>query len=128
MLISATIEKLWPPRLNRLFPCRYNELVVRRAVFLLAVSLLLCPALRAQQPSAWGRTLVVIPFENTSSAPGLDWLGEGFAEALRSQLDSPVLYVATREERLRAYDRQGIPGGLHPSRATVLSACRTDGR
>jgi len=92
---------------------------VRRAVFRLALSLLLCAALHAQETSSWGRTLVVIPFENSSPAPALDWLSEGFAEGLRWQLDSPVLYVATREERLQAYDRLGIPSGVHPSRATV---------
>ena len=66
-----------------------------------------------------GRTLVVIPFDNTSPTPGLEWLGEAFPAAFRWQLDSPVLYVVTREERLRAYDRQGIPAGVHPSRATI---------
>jgi Tfp pilus assembly protein PilF len=30
-----------------------------------------------------------------------------------------VLYVASRDERLRAYDRQGVPAGVHPSRATL---------
>jgi tetratricopeptide (TPR) repeat protein len=73
----------------------------------------------AQPPEGSGRTLLVIPFENSSPTPGLEWLGEGFAETLRSQLDSPLLYVATREERLRAYDRQAIPAGIHPSRATL---------
>ncbi len=96
---------------------------MRRAVSLLTVSLCLCAALPAQESSTSGATLLIIPFEvpfeNTSSAPRLDWLGEGFAEALRAQLDSPVLYVATREERLRAYDRLGIPAGVHPSRATL---------
>ncbi|MFZ0478631.1 MAG: tetratricopeptide repeat protein [Terriglobales bacterium] len=92
---------------------------MRRGLCLLAVSLLFCAALPAQQASASGRTLVVLPFEDSTPSPALEWLGEGFAEALRWQLDSPVLYVATREERLRAYDRQSIPAGLHPSRATI---------
>ena len=63
--------------------------------------------------------MVVIPFENTSPTPGLEWLSEAFPEVFRQQLNSPVLYVARREERLRAYERQGIPGNLHPARATV---------
>jgi len=105
---------------ERALPCRYNRIVVRRAVCLLWLSMLVCVAVSAQQPEGWGRTLVVIPFENSSPTPGLEWLGEGFAETLRWQLDSPLLYVATREERLRAYDRQGIPAGLHPSRATLF--------
>jgi tetratricopeptide (TPR) repeat protein len=63
----------------------------------------------------------VIPFENVSPTPGLDleWIGESFPEAFHEQLNSPVLYVASRDERLRAYDRQGIPAGVHASRATI---------
>ena len=63
--------------------------------------------------------MVVIPFENTSPTPGLEWVGESFPETFHQQLNSPVLYVASREERLRAYDRQGFPAGVHPSRATL---------
>jgi tetratricopeptide (TPR) repeat protein len=99
--------------------------------FVLLVSLLLQPSLRAQkidtpasaQPVVAqiiaGRTMVVIPFENTSPTPGLEWIGESFPEAFHEQLNSPVLYVASRDERLRAYDRQGIPAGVHASRASL---------
>ena len=108
-------------------PSRYNELVVKRAavlVFVFAVSLLFCPSLRAQDSSAStsasvGRTVVIVPFENASPTPGLEWLGDSFPEAFHQQLNSPVLYVASRDERLRAYERQGIPSGVHASRATL---------
>jgi Tfp pilus assembly protein PilF/TolB-like protein len=73
----------------------------------------------AEADAASGRTLVVIPFENTSPTPGLDWASEAFPEGLRQQLNSPLLYVASREDVVRAYDRQGIPVALHPSRATL---------
>ncbi len=63
--------------------------------------------------------MVVIPFENASPTPGLEWLGESFPEAFHAQLNSPILYVASRDERLRAYDRQGVPAGVHASRATL---------
>ncbi len=63
--------------------------------------------------------MVVIPFENTSPTPGLEWLGDSFPETFNEQLNSPVLYVASRDERLRAYDRQGVPAGVHASRATL---------
>ena len=66
-----------------------------------------------------GRTMVGIPFENASPTPGLEWLGESFPETFHEQLNSPVLYVASRDERLRAYDRQGVPAGVHASRATL---------
>jgi tetratricopeptide (TPR) repeat protein len=100
--------------------------VKRPVVFVFLSSLLLSPLLRAQDAtvSAIGRTviartMIVIPFENLSPTPGLEWLGESFPEAFHEQLNSPVLYVASREERLRACDRQGIPSGVHPSRATL---------
>jgi tetratricopeptide (TPR) repeat protein len=92
---------------------------VKRALHLLLVCWLLIASLPAQQNPPTGRTLVVIPFENTSPTPGLEWLGEAFPATFRSQLDSPILYIASREERLRAYDRQGVPSGVHPSRATI---------
>jgi len=115
---------------DALLPCRYNQLVVKRAaVFVFLVSLLFRSSLRAQDaPSSGrtavgqtvvGRTLVVIPFENVSPTPGLEWLGESFPETFHEQLNSPVLYVASRDERLRAYDRQGVPAGVHASRATI---------
>lgn len=66
-----------------------------------------------------GRTLVVIPFANGSPTPGLEWISESFPETFHQQLNSPVLYVANREERLRAYDRQSVPAGVHASRATL---------
>ncbi len=101
----------------------------RAAVFVFVVSLLFCPSLRAQDVPGSGRsvggqtvvahTMVVIPFENTSPTPGLEWLGESFPETFHQQLNSPVLFVASRDERLRAYDRQGIPAGVHASRATL---------
>jgi Flp pilus assembly protein TadD/TolB-like protein len=93
--------------------------------------MLLCPSLRAQDGAGTaanramlgqivvGQTMVVIPFENNSPTPGLEWLGESFPETFHAQLNSPLLYVASRDERLRAYDRQGIPAGVHPSRATL---------
>jgi tetratricopeptide (TPR) repeat protein len=103
--------------------------VKRAAFFVFVVSLLFCSTLRAQDNPAsgqtvvgrtvGGRTMVVIPFENASPTPGLEWLGESFPETFHEQLNSPVLYVASRDERLRAYDRQGIPAGVHPSRATL---------
>ena len=92
---------------------------MKAAPLLLLFSLFLFVPTRAQEVSSAGHTLVVIPFENLSPTPGLEWLGEAFPATFASQLDSPLLYVVTREERLRAYDRQGIPAGVHPSRATI---------
>jgi tetratricopeptide (TPR) repeat protein len=113
-----------------LFRARYNHLAVKLCAFpvllisLLLVLLLVCSPLFSQEnPAAslsmTGYVMVVIPFENASPTPGLEWIGESFPEWFHQQLNSPLLYVASRDERLRAYDRQGIPAGVHPSRATL---------
>ena len=63
--------------------------------------------------------MVVVPFENQSQSPGLEWIGEAFPEILEERVNSPTLYVIPREDRTRAYDRVGIPNGIHPTRATL---------
>jgi len=73
----------------------------------------------AQSASPGGQTLAVVPFENRSSAPGLEWIGESFPELLEERLVAPDLYVLGRADRLRAYDRMGIPADVHPSHATI---------
>jgi Flp pilus assembly protein TadD/TolB-like protein len=73
----------------------------------------------AQTLPSTGQILLVVPFDNLSNAPGIEWIGEAFPELLQERLNSPTLYVLSREERVRAYDRFGIPTGLHPSRATI---------
>jgi Flp pilus assembly protein TadD/TolB-like protein len=60
-----------------------------------------------------------VPFENQSKAPGIEWISDSFPELIQERIDSPTLYVLTREDRIRAYDRFGIPLELHPSRATI---------
>jgi tetratricopeptide (TPR) repeat protein len=127
------------PPLNQRLLSRYNRVVVKpAAVFVLVATLLfpyaVCiPALRAQNvvdsnptasrettgSPALGRTILVLPFENASPTPGLEWISESFPETLHEQLNSPLLYVASRNERLLAYDRQGVPVGVHPPRATL---------
>ena len=83
------------------------------ALFLLAVSG------AAQTP--WGtRTLLVMPFENQTSAPGLEWIGEAFPEVLSQRMSSARLYVVSREDRTYAFDHSGIPQTVVPSRATIF--------
>jgi Tfp pilus assembly protein PilF/TolB-like protein len=93
---------------------------VKSAVCLWLVTLLVPAAVWAQESAAArGCTVVIIPFENTSATPSLEWVGEAFAENLRSQLDSPLIYIASRAERRQAYERQGVPAGVRPTRATL---------
>src|SRR3954471_13250048 len=75
----------------------------------------------AQSPPGPGQTLVVLPFENVSKAPGLEWIGEAFPEIMGQRLASASgLFVVPRSERVYAFDRLGIPASARPSMATLL--------
>jgi Tfp pilus assembly protein PilF/TolB-like protein len=65
------------------------------------------------------RTVIVMPFENQTTAPGLEWIGEAFPEVLSQRMESPRLYAISREDRSYAFDHTGIPLTVKPSRATV---------
>ncbi|MEO6119760.1 MAG: tetratricopeptide repeat protein [Terriglobales bacterium] len=87
---------------------------------ILILALFLAPALAQQTPAPGGsRLIVVMPFENASSAPGIEWIGESFPEVLGTRLGGPGLYVISRSDRLYAFERMGIPAGSRPSRATL---------
>jgi tetratricopeptide (TPR) repeat protein/TolB-like protein len=81
--------------------------------------LLLSAAALAQGPATAGQTVLVVPFDNQSKAPGIEWISASFPELLQERLNSATLFVLPREDRIRAYDRVGIPVEVHPSRATL---------
>jgi len=60
-----------------------------------------------------------MPFENQSSAPGLEWIAEAFPEVISQRMASPQVYALSREDRANAFDRSGIPSTVLPSRATL---------
>jgi hypothetical protein len=68
----------------------YNLIILRCSIcilfFLLAAAASL-PAV-AQQPDAdhSSQILLMMPFENNSSTPGMDWIGEAFPEVLSTRL------------------------------------------
>ena len=88
------------------------------SLFLLATICLLCH-LGAGQALPGTRTVMVMPFENQTTAPGLEWMGEAFPEVLSQRMESPRLYVISRDDRSYAFDHTGIPLTVRPSRATV---------
>ena len=65
-------------------------------------------------------TLLVVPFENAARAAEYDWLGESFSEALNARIPGNGYQVVTREERLAALERLGLPPGAPLSRASLL--------
>ena len=68
--------------------------------------------------------LLIMPFENSSNVPGIDWIGEAFPEVLGQRLDSSPLFIISRDDRLAAFDRLGIPASARPSRATVYQVAQ----
>ena len=66
------------------------------------------------QESARPQTVLVVPFENISAAPGDDWLTEGIAETVTSDLHQfPALTVVTHESV--------VGGGLEEAMARDLA-------
>jgi len=63
--------------------------------------------------------VLIAPFENVSKAPGIEWIGESFPEVVGQRLGAD-LQTMSRNDRLHAFDRAGMPSGLHPSRATLF--------
>lgn len=85
--------------------------------FLLSILIFSCAAL-AQTARKSPETLAILPFENKSGTPGVEWIGDSLPEVLGERMSSESLYVVRREERVLAFDRVGIPTNVRPSRAT----------
>lgn len=62
--------------------------------------------------------MLIAPFENVSKAPGIEWIGESFPEVTGLRLAGD-LQPMSRNDRLQAFDRAGMPSSLHASRATM---------
>jgi tetratricopeptide (TPR) repeat protein/TolB-like protein len=94
-----------------------------RLIFRLVVIAGLCCGLAlpcvAQNPVPLVQTLLILPFENHSQSPGLEWIGESFPEILSQRLSAPSMYIISREDRVYAFDRMGIPVAARPSHATL---------
>ena len=99
----------------------YNFLILRKSVLIASFLLLLMHCAPAQQPQSvrFNQMLMIMPFENASNVPGIDWIGESFPEVLGSRLNSSSLFLISRDDRIYAFDRLGIPTTAKPSRATI---------
>jgi tetratricopeptide (TPR) repeat protein len=72
-----------------------------------------------------GQILLVLPFDNRTGQPNLEWVREAAAELLSSRFVSAGFSPMTREERLYALDHLGLPEGFQPSRASSLKLAQT---
>src|SRR5262245_22785966 len=94
----------------------YNEGVLARVLICICVALSLVRGAYADSS-----TVLVFPFENSSSDRTLDWIGEGIAELIIARLQpEPGVYAFPREERLAAFEKLSIPETAMVSRATAL--------
>jgi tetratricopeptide (TPR) repeat protein len=119
----------------------YNQHVVffssffrgyRTAAAAAALSVSMC-ASAAQAPTnaedvanaGHGRILLVLPFDNHTGQPSLDWIREAVPEVLGQRFASAGFAPMSRADRLYALDHLGLPAGFQPSRASALKLAQT---
>ena len=79
----------------------------------------------------WGTSLlaqfdvgVVLPFENNTRDPNLDWISESFVEVLSEDLASPRFILLDRRERAAVPRVQRRRRALRPQRFRLLGLSR----
>ena len=72
-----------------------------------------------------GRIVLVLPFDNKTSQPSLEWIREAAPELLSSLFASAGFAPLSRADRLYALDHLGLPQGFQPSRASALKLSQT---
>lgn len=72
-----------------------------------------------------GRILLVLPFDNRTGQPSLDWVREAAPEILNRRFSSAGFAPMNRKERLYALDHLGLPQNFQPSRASSLKLAQT---
>jgi tetratricopeptide (TPR) repeat protein len=72
-----------------------------------------------------GRILLVLPFDNRTGQPSLEWIREAAANLLGSRFASAGFAPMTRADRMYALDHLGLPQSFQPSRASSLKLAQT---
>ena len=117
------------------FGIRRKTALQLRTVFAIAVCFVVFSAIagRAQAPSATaghaagdhGRILLILPLDNRSGQPNLEWIREAAADLLTSRFASAGFAPMTRADRMYALDHLGLPQAFQPSRASALKLAQT---
>src|SRR5215472_6934 len=108
----------------------YNFVILRNTIgiawvllFLATLAAPLSSLGQQVEPPRPQQMLLIMPFENASTTPGMDWIGESFPEVVGGRLNvppnAPPLFLVSRSDRLLAFDRLGLPASAKPSRATI---------
>ncbi len=72
-----------------------------------------------------GRILLVMPFDNRTGQPSLEWIREAAPEILSSRFASAGFSPMSCADRLYALDHLGLPQGFQPSRASEIRLAQT---
>jgi len=72
-----------------------------------------------------GRILLVLPFDNRTGQPNLEWVREAAADLLGSRFRSAGFAPMSRADRMYALDHLGLPEGFQPSRASSIKLAQT---
>jgi tetratricopeptide (TPR) repeat protein len=67
-----------------------------------------------------GRVVLVLPFDNRSGQPNLNWIGDSFPDTLNQRLGSAGFLTISRDDREFALDHLGLPPDFRPTRATTI--------
>lgn len=72
-----------------------------------------------------GRILLVLPFDNKTGQPNLEWIREAAPELFTARFTSAGFVPLSRADRLYALDHLGLPAGFQPSRASSIKLAQT---
>lgn len=72
-----------------------------------------------------GHLVWVLPFQNNSAQPGVDWIGASFPVILNQRLSSAGFLTIRREDRRYALKHLGLPADFHPTQATTYRLAQT---
>lgn len=69
--------------------------------------------------------LLVLPFDNETGQPNLEWIREAAPEILNARFASAGFEPMSRADRIYALDHLGLPQQFQPSRASALKLAQT---
>lgn len=72
-----------------------------------------------------GHLVWVLPFQNNSVQPGVDWIRASFPDIMNQRLTSAGFLTIGREDRRYALKHLGLPAGYHPTQATTYRIAQT---
>jgi len=94
-----------------------------KPIALLLTSMAICASSQTPnqtQTQPGGRVVLVLPFDNHSGDPSLNWISDSFPDTLNKRLASAGFLTISHDDRLFAYDHLGLPADLRPTRATTI--------